>query len=634
MSSKRSQRLAFAVFVAVALCIIGRNLYKRYMNAQLFRAIASHDVDEARSLLNRGADVNATQDTTPALLEAMSQLTPPSMILTLSIPGQVLTPPSQDIPADAEAVACLLIERHADLRMPRISVAVGEQPKVSGYDDAGYVEEACRHGSIPVLRCLLNRGVALTPRCLDAALQYVSLASSGSTTFSGSGTAQVESAAAKAEKAKQALRLAQQKEVIRQMAQLLREHGLRPTLAQCVELNDVTALKAALDAGISPEPQSSNTEPTLITAVRKGNLEMVTLLLAHGADANSHTGYGDSALNVAVAQGNLEVVKLLLAHGADVKGGKTSTALEHAMWGKHLAIARLLLAKGADPNFTFGSAAYSALPEAILSLPEIVPELLQHGVNLNAGNGAVLRAALRTRRIALVQELLRRGVNVNPLPPPATPTTAAGGSLAAPSATTPAQGITDAPDPTHPGQRIPQPFSPLLNATFYAPEAELLLLKAGANIGTDKTTVLAALAKCGRADLFARTLELGADVNGVDGDGETALTRAVKLAPEGVSVLLAHGANPNFVTRTQRAPLDLAASVGNVDCARLLLAHGANINLCPPHGHTPLYWARKHNADHVVQAVDKNLQSITAVVHGGGNAEMITLLEQAGAKAE
>ncbi len=447
MSSKRSQRLAFAVFVAVALCIIGRNLYKRYMNAQLFRAIASHDVDEARSLLNRGADVNATQDTTPALLEAMSQLTPPSMILTLSIPGQVLTPPSQDIPADAEAVACLLIERHADLRMPRISVAVGEQPKVSGYDDAGYVEEACRHGSIPVLRCLLNRGVALTPRCLDAALQYVSLASSGSTTFSGSGTAQVESAAAKAEKAKQALRLAQQKEVIRQMAQLLREHGLRPTLAQCVELNDVTALKAALDAGISPEPQSSNTEPTLITAVRKGNLEMVTLLLAHGADANSHTGYGDSALNVAVAQGNLEVVKLLLAHGADVKGGKTSTALEHAMWGKHLAIARLLLAKGADPNFTFGSAAYSALPEAILSLPEIVPELLQHGVNLNAGNGAVLRAALRTRRIALVQELLRRGVNVNPLPPPATPTTAAGGSLAAPSATTPAQGITDAPDP-------------------------------------------------------------------------------------------------------------------------------------------------------------------------------------------
>ena len=609
MSSKRSQRLAFCVFVVVALCVIGRNYYTRYRNAQLFAAIAAQDVDRARSLLNRGADVNATQGATPALLYAMNQLQSPTSDLdpAVNTPGQPeAIPPRQNVSSEAEAMACLLIERHADMRMPSVVVERNGRESVSSYDDAGYIRVACRHGSIPVLRCVLNRGAVPTPQCLEEAFDYFSLYSRLITSRSFGAPPAVNSPAKIEEPTRG--RQAKQQEISRQMVQMLREHGLRPTLEQCVKLNDVAALKAELEAGAPPDPQKAGSESPLELAATANSTEMVTLLLAHGANPN--LGTSDTVLNDAVRQGNLEMVKLLLAKGADVNGGRGETALETAVWSKRLAIARLLMARGADPNFTpRGAASASLLTGAITFLPEIVPELLKRGVNAREGNGAALIAALRSRRIALAGELLRRGVNVNPLP--VRPTGAAGGSLASPGAMEAERKISYAPDPKHPGRNIPQPFSPLLNAVLYAPEVEAMLRKAGANIGPDKTAILSALAKCGRADLFARMVELGADVNAVDEDGETALTQAVKTAPSGVAVLLAHGANPNVITRSQRTPLDMAAGAGNVEIARLLLAHGAKVNLRPPRGHTALYWAQKHK-----------------------HPELVALLEQAGAKPE
>lgn len=566
MPRKRFQRLMFCLFTVAALCVIGRNFYRRYTNAQLFGAIDAQDAERVRSLLNRGTDVNATQNATPALLYAMNRL--PSPITenapAVNTPGQPeAIPLRQNVSFNSEAIACLLLERHADMRMPNIVGRDGRE-SVSSYDTSGYVKQACRHGSIPVLRCVLNRGVAPTPQCLDEALDYFSLYANRMATLAGSrAPVSADAATAKMDQLERA-RQAKRQEVSRQMVQMLREHGLRPTLAQCVKLNDVTTLKAELEAGVPPNPQPSENESPLTLAAMAGSPEMVKLLLAHGADPNIHVRNGSSALNIAVLHGNLELVKLLLAKGANVNGGKYSTALEEAVWGRHLAIVRLLLAKGADPRFTFTSGQYSLLPGAITLLPEIVPDLLQRGVDVNASNGAALIAALRSRRIALVRELLRRGVHVNPRP--VSPAGAAGASLAAPAADS-VRKIADAPDPNHPGRNIPQPSSPLLNAILYAPEAEAMLLKAGANIGPDKTAILAALAKCGRADLFARVLELGADVNSVDEDGETALTRTVRTAPSGVAILLAHGANPNVVTKTQRTPLDMAAGAGDAACA-------------------------------------------------------------------
>jgi uncharacterized protein len=100
-------------------------------------------------------------------------------------------------------------------------------------------------------------------------------------------------------------------------------------------------------------------------------------------------------------------------------------------------------------------------------------------------------------------------------------------------------------------------------------------------------------------------LALGADVNGVDASGETALTQAMLYARSGVEILLKGDANPNYVTRRQRMPLDMAAGAGDVKTVRLLLAHGANVNARPPRTHTALYYARKKKNTAVIAVLEK-----------------------------
>ena len=152
-----------------------------------------------------------------------------------------------------------------------------------------------------------------------------------------------------------------------------------------------------------------------------------------------------------------------------------------------------------------------------------------------------------------------------------------------------------------------QPSSPLGTSICYAPELEALLLSKGAVLGSDAHRIMAGAAEAGRTDLFPELLKLGATVDGSDDEGGTALIYAAAGGPEPVAFLLEHGADPNFVTRAGRTPLNQAVLAGKIATARLLLAHHANVNLASPTGHTALYFARRHN-----------------------RAEMATLLQKAG----
>src|SRR5688500_2367492 len=62
----------------------------------------------------------------------------------------------------------------------------------------------------------------------------------------------------------------------------------------------------------------------------------------------------------------------------------------------------------------------------------------------------------------------------------------------------------------------------------------------------------------GREAVVEMLLEYGADVNGIDQDGRTALHRAAKLHPKTVRVLLERGANPNVVDSQGFTPLTWA----------------------------------------------------------------------------
>lgn len=59
MLKNRTGQLVFALIVLIALAVIGRNLYKRYLNTQIVPAVEANDVDAVRSLLDRGADANS-----------------------------------------------------------------------------------------------------------------------------------------------------------------------------------------------------------------------------------------------------------------------------------------------------------------------------------------------------------------------------------------------------------------------------------------------------------------------------------------------------------------------------------------------------------------------------------------------
>jgi ankyrin repeat protein len=106
----------------------------------------------------------------------------------------------------------------------------------------------------------------------------------------------------------------------------------------------------------------------------------------------------------------------------------------------------------------------------------------------------------------------------------------------------------------------------------------------------DKATVaLLEAALLGKVPKVVRHLREGADVNGIDQDGATALHAAAIFGKtELARVLLEHGANVNARDYNRRTPLLNAACGGSVELAQLLLDAGAEVNLGSSGKETPL----------------------------------------------
>lgn len=525
MPQSRFARALFALFVILALSVIGHNAYRRYLDHTLASAIQKKNVSVVKSLLAKGINPNSllsfevkTTDNDSksyrqsALDYSIHHLYPdfvPVAISKSELPGKM--PQPGDLDSNAEAIACLLIQYGAEVNPSR------QTKKATGVKNA-YLQEVCRLGSLPVLRCLLNKGALPDEAVLSEAIKYEEPPSHGS----GNITA--------AEAISNRMEAARHRTVSQQMVQMLREHGAQLAPYQAVALNDMKALKAQLEAGISADQPDSiisfTTQSPLYQAAQNGNVEAVKLLLSRGADPTYHLNQG---------------------------------------------------------FFIAGT----ALTAAIKNMPELVPDLLKRGVDVNSENSEPLRAAITARRIDLVQDLLRYGANVNPV---------------------------------RPFKQTGFPvFSPLAVAVFNAPELEETLHRAGARLdAVDKLNCLATALnesklkqqytpmnsslrpldisqKENQRKLLLKLLALGVDINGVDGEGETPLTQAVQHMPASVGLLLEHGAKPNVVPRDPRLPLELAAQAGQEENVRLLMAHGADPNARNAHSHTALYWARRHN---------------------------------------
>ena len=107
-----------------------------------------------------------------------------------------------------------------------------------------------------------------------------------------------------------------------------------------------------LDAGADPGAALRGGETVLMTAARTGSLAAVETLLARGADPNAREAQDQTALMWAAAEGHTPIVEALLAAGADVRASLRSgfNPLFFAVRGGHVEATRALLEAGMDVN--------------------------------------------------------------------------------------------------------------------------------------------------------------------------------------------------------------------------------------------------------------------------------------------
>jgi ankyrin repeat protein len=147
---------------------------------------------------------------------------------------------------------------------------------------------------------------------------------------------------------------------ISQLASMLREQGVRPSLCAAISLglhDDVTQLLSTRSPTAQSDEKTVQGTTPLMWALFRRDAIVVQELLAHKPAVNQLTNHGGSALGMAVsmANGDVNMVQLLLDAGADpnlrsTTDGSGLSALHTAAIKQDEATARLLLAHGADPN--------------------------------------------------------------------------------------------------------------------------------------------------------------------------------------------------------------------------------------------------------------------------------------------
>jgi ankyrin repeat protein len=129
-------------------------------------------------------------------------------------------------------------------------------------------------------------------------------------------------------------------------------YGVTPLHLACISGN-AAMIELLLKAGADPNSALSEGETALMTAARSGGADAVSVLIAHGADINrKETWRGQNALMWAAAEGHSDVIRVLLAHGADMhaRSNGAFTPLLFAVREGRIGAVKTLLEAGADLN--------------------------------------------------------------------------------------------------------------------------------------------------------------------------------------------------------------------------------------------------------------------------------------------
>jgi ankyrin repeat protein len=174
-------------------------------------------------------------------------------------------------------------------------------------------------------------------------------------------------------------------------AKVRSRYGVTPLSLACTNGNAglVTLL---LDSGADANAALPGGETPLMTAARTGRLEPVKALLATGVDVDARERKGQTALMWAAAEGHLEVVDALLGAGADFRTPLKSgfTPLFFAVRQGHAPVAFRLIEAGVDVNAAMQPEPGRGKPTTPLILAvenghfELAVALLEAGAEANA----------------------------------------------------------------------------------------------------------------------------------------------------------------------------------------------------------------------------------------------------------
>lgn len=380
--------------------------------------------------------------------------------------------------------------------------------------------------------------------------------------------------------------------------------------------NDLETADVLIRAGANVKASNDYGVTPLWLAAVNGSAAMVDRLLKAGANPNAALPTGETVLMTAAQTGNADAVRKLLAAGANanaVESTRGQTALMWALWQKHDDVARVLIEHGADIHASSKSGSTPLMFAAREGDVEAARMLLDHGVDINqtASDGVTaLHAATVKGQVDAVRFLLDRGADPNAIGPGYTPLhwasgiwetmftydyTVESGELSVLGGLRPAakEAIVKAllahgADVNARTSKSPPRYgyalfntklvigaTPFYLAAMAADVSTMRLLLAhgaDATIGTaDATTVLMVAAGRARSDSEAAipesrvldavklVLELGADINTADAQGDTTLHAATYAGLNNVvRFLVQKGAALNARNRIGNTPLKAA----------------------------------------------------------------------------
>jgi uncharacterized protein len=374
-------------------------------------------------------------------------------------------------------------------------------------------------------------------------------------------------------------------------------YGVPPLALACTN-GSAAIVKLLLEAGADANTTMKGGETVLMLAARSGNAEAVKALLARGAKHDARERHGQTALMWAAAEGNTAVVRALVEAGADIKATLDSgfTPFFLAVREGRLDTVRAFLAAGIDVNATVPrpenaprSTAGSYIRPVdrgtsplLLAVQnghfELAIALVDAGADPNDvrsgftalhtiswvrkpdssdnSDPAPAAGAGRLTSLEFVREIVKRGANVNFRLAKGAPKQPNTSSRIESDGATPILFAADRSDV--PLMRLlvelgADPLLPNLNNTTP--------LMAASGLGTTEPLEEAGEEK-EALEAVNMLLDLGADINAVNNDGDTAMHGAAyNIYPRVVELLAKRGADPQIwknPNKFGRTPLFIA----------------------------------------------------------------------------